>query len=160
MTATIAKKLLENGLSHGFSGLLLYNAARNHGSHDLGLSGADLDRFVFNGKCSLSVNYLLGLGLELLLKSAYVAYGGDSTVAHLKAVIGHDLKKAFTLASKQGLQSRDKALVDLVGYLNKPYQRHFRYGRPDGHQLPNNMEQVAAIYQSLYDEVQDLLKGQ
>ena len=95
MTRDIAKGLYINGRSHALAADRLYRAAADDG---LERNPNDPEFFAFNGPYSLSIHYLVSLGFELMLKAAYVAAGGPSDEAILRA-IGHDLVKALDLGS-------------------------------------------------------------
>ncbi|WP_313807676.1 hypothetical protein, partial [Sphingobium sp.] len=152
MTLEIAKTLQGNGAAHSLAALVLFNASRDYG-RDIGEAEENIEVFAFNGPCSLSVHYLIGLGLELMLKSAYVACGGDGDDKHLTRAIGHDLTVALQMAERQGFQSPSDHLPELVAYMNEPYKGHFlRYKRPDRMNLPADMEQVAAVFEALRNE--------
>jgi hypothetical protein len=157
MASEKAKTLLENGEAHALAAVVLFDASYGYG-RNIGISEKEIDKFAFNGKCSLSVHYLTGLGLELMLKAAYIACGGDGTDEHLRRKIGHDLSKALKKAQERGFESHSEHLAELVDYMSKPYEQHYlRYGRPDGLQLPANMEQVAAVFETLRKEIRELL---
>lgn len=152
-SAEKAQMLLDNGLAHGLAATVLFTGSFDYGRR-IGVEEENLETFVFNGTCSLSVHYLVGLGLELLLKAAYIASGGDADDDHLRSKIGHDLEKALNRARQAGFESSSEHLEELVGYMNEPYKLHrLRYGRPDGMNLPDNMEQVAAVFETLNEEV-------
>lgn len=155
MSVEKAKTLLENGEGHALAAALLFSASHGYGL-EIGVSEEEIDNFAFNGVCSLSVHYLVGLGLELMLKAAYIACGGDDSDNHLRRDIGHDLNTALTMAQERGFESESEHLAELVGYMNEPYKRHYmRYSRPDGVFLPDNMEQVAAVFETLRNEVRE-----
>lgn len=156
-SAEKAELLLENGLAHGLAATVLFTGSLDYG-RKIGVEEEKLDKYAFNGTCSLSVHYLVGLGLELLLKAAYVASSGEADDDHLRSKIGHDLHKAFNRARQAGIESGSEHLEDLVGYMNEPYKHHhLRYGRPDGMNLPDNMDQVAAVFETLGAEVREKL---
>jgi hypothetical protein len=87
MSVEVARSLYRSAQSHALSGNLLYNAAL---AEALGENHHDPEASVFNGTYSLSIHYLIGLSLELYLKSAYVLRGGAADERSLRA-IGHDL---------------------------------------------------------------------
>lgn len=157
MTIEKAKTLLENGEAHALAAVILFGASYEYAS-SIGVPEDEIDDFAFNGKCSLSVHYLTGLGLELMLKAAYIACGGDGTDEHLRREIGHDLNLALLKAQEQGFASKSEHLAELIDYMNKPYKLHYlRYGRPDGLLLPNDMDQVSAVFETLRGEIRELL---
>lgn len=152
------KILLENGAAHALSALLLFHSSYEYG-RKIGVAEEKIDDFAFNGTSSLSVHYLIGLGLELLLKAAYVACGGDEGDEHLRKEIGHDLEIALQKAQDLGFKSQSDHLAELIGYMKVPYKKHYlRYGRPDGMFLPNDMEQVSAAFDMLQSEIAKLLQ--
>lgn len=153
-----AKILFENGTAHALSAILLFNSSYEYG-RKIEVSEEKIDDFAFNGTCSLSVHYLIGLGLELLLKAAYVACGGDGDDKHLRNEIGHDLEIALQRAQDFGFKSQSDHLAELVSYMKTPYKEHYlRYSRPDGMFLPNDMEQVSAVFDMLQTEIAQLLQ--
>lgn len=154
MSVEKAKTLLENGEGHALAAVVLFDASYDYG-RKIGVPDEEIDTFAFNGVCSLSVHYLVGLGLELMLKAAYIACGGNGDDNHLKA-IGHDLNKAFSKAQELGFESQSEHLGELIDHMNEPYKQHYmRYGRPDGLLLPDNMEQVSAVFDTLRAEVRE-----
>jgi len=143
MTADAAGALYTLGRAHALSGNHLYAAALDY-AVDEGIP--DPDHFAFNGTFSLSTYYLLGLGIELLLKAAYVASGGQHDDKHLRNAIGHDLKVALEHARNQGFESAAPRLADIIEVLNEPYTKHFfRYSRPEAMGLPVVPEIVEAL---------------
>lgn len=158
MSVEKAKTLLENGESHALAAAVLFDASHGYG-RKIGVPEEEIDKFAFNGVCSLSVHYLVGLGLELLLKAAYIAWGGEDTDQHLRRDIGHDLETALAMAQERGFESRSEHLAELVGYMNEPYKQHFmRYSRPDGNFLPDDMKQVAVVFETVRNEVRERLQ--
>ena len=102
MSIALAKELHQTGKAHAWSSCLLYRASIRH-AEDEGIE--DPQAYAFNGTPSLAIHYLLGLGLELMLKSAIVA--GDAAVddACLRNTIGHDLVRALDEAEARGFAS-------------------------------------------------------
>jgi hypothetical protein len=146
----LARKLFETGRSHALSSNLLYRSAIIDGK-DRGIE--DPEHFAFNGPYSLSINYLLGLGLELMLKAAIVAWGGPSDDKSLKE-IGHDLIKALNSAEAAGFHSTAPHLRDIVNVLQAPFREHWlRYGRPDEFLLPADFSQLVSTLELLDDEI-------
>lgn len=157
METNRAKLLLENGEAHGLSAVVLFEASTEY-AQKIGVEKEKIEDFTFNGTCSLSVHYLVGLGLELILKAAYIASGGGEDDEHLRRKIGHDLIKALEQAREIGFESKSEHLEDMVGYMNEPYKHHYlRYGRPDGIYLPSDIRQVAEVFETLRAEVRALL---
>lgn len=143
MTIETARVLLLSGRSHGLASDLLYRSAVVEGQ-DKGV--ADPDLYAFNGPHSLSIHYLVGLSLELLLKAAYVAAGGPGDVRHLRNAIGHDLLVALEMAEQQGFHSEAPHLHEIVGHMNEPYKNHhFRYDQPNEIALPDFNQMLEAI---------------
>ena len=62
MTIALATELHETGKAHSWSSCLLYRASIEY-AHEEGID--DPQSYAFNGAPSLSIHYLLGLGLEL-----------------------------------------------------------------------------------------------
>lgn len=149
-----AQQLYEVGRAHALSGNHLYGFALEYAKrHDI----EDAEKFAFNGTFSLSTYYLLGLGIELLLKAAYVALGGDPADKHLRAAIGHDLRKAWDRAVGLGFESKAPRLEGIVDTLSEPYKMHFfRYQHPEQMGLPLVTEVVEAL-EVLDAEVQALI---
>ncbi|NLR69335.1 hypothetical protein HGI47_00415 [Novosphingobium sp. ERN07] len=154
MTIEFARMLFESGRSHALSSDLLYRAAYQE-AVDLG--HADPTLFAFNGSYSLSTHYLLGLGLELMLKSAIVAWGGEADERALRN-IGHDLVNALDAAEAAGFNSEAPNLRNLLEVLNEPFKQHwFRYERPENFALPGDFGQVVETLLILDDEIRALL---
>lgn len=155
MTIDLADTLYRTGTAHARAACLLYRAA----VADAAEAGIDDPvGHVFNGQMSLSVQHLLGLGLELMLKSVIVAFDGGVDEAFLRKEIGHDLVSAFDEAVKRGFAPKATHLPDLVAVLQSPYAKHwFRYGRPDAFALPSDFNQVVATLEALDGDVTTLL---
>ncbi len=133
MSREIAAHLFETGRAHALAADRLYRAAFEDGMQR---SPDDPELFAFNGTYSLSVYYLVCLGLELMLKAAYVGVGGPSDNASLRS-IGHSLVSAFDAATAMGFQSIAPRLIETIASLKEPYKAHFfRYDRPDAFLLP------------------------
>ncbi|WP_417593069.1 hypothetical protein [Parasphingorhabdus sp.] len=147
----MALQLYETGRSHALASDLLYRSAIIEGQDRDDTS--DPEHFAFNGTYSLSIHYLLGLGLELMLKSAIVAWGGRHDDKSLRDV-GHDLIKALDTAEAVGFESHAPNLRDLLKVLQEPFKQHwFRYGRPDDFPLPGDFAQVVATLEVLDEEI-------
>ncbi|MVZ97065.1 hypothetical protein EUU23_05020 [Sphingorhabdus sp. IMCC26285] len=154
MAMDLARQLFETGRSHALASDLLYRSAILDGQ-DRQLP--DPEHFAFNGTYSLSTHYLLGLGLELMLKAAIVGWGGAQDEKPLRD-IGHDLIKALDLAEAAGFKSEAPNLRDILVVLNEPFKLHwFRYGRPDQFALPGNFTHIVAALEVLDDELQERL---
>jgi hypothetical protein len=156
MTVEIGRILFETGRAHGLSSDLLFRAALEDG-HARGLN--DPEAFAHNGPHSLSVHYLLGLGLELMLKAAICGCGGDGGDKALRK-IGHDLQVALETATAAGFVSEAPRLDEIVAVINEPYKAHwFRYGqdRPPAFPLPGDFDQVVEMFSVLDDEIRALL---
>lgn len=139
MTTEMAQQLFESGRSHTLSSELLYRAALND-AEERGLP--DPEQFAFNGTFSLSIHYLLGLGLELMLKSAIIAWGGPSDEKSMRK-IGHNLVTAVDVAEEAGFVSEAPNLRAILEVLNEPYMQHWlRYERPKDFPLPGDFTQV------------------
>tara|TARA_R110000772_G_scaffold46876_5_gene107075 strand:- start:2642 stop:3118 length:477 start_codon:yes stop_codon:yes gene_type:complete len=158
MTIELARQLFETGRSHALASELLYRSAIKEGEgRD---DASDAEHFAFNGTYSLSTHYLLGLGLELMLKSAIVAWGGPSDNESLRKV-GHDLVKALDTAEAAGFESKAPNLRDILEVLHEPFKQHwFRYGRPDKFALPGDFAQVVAALEVLDEELRSRLEAE
>ena len=144
MSMELALTLFETGRCHALSSQLLYNAAVVEGKQK---QIEDVELFAFNGPYSLSTNYLLGLGMELMLKAAIVFWSGNADTKILLDV-GHDLIKALDKAEDAGFVSKAPRLRDILEVLREPYKAHwFRYERPEMFVLPGKFEDIfEAIY--------------
>ncbi len=120
MTLELARQLFETGRSHALASDLLYRSALIEGAER---NIADPEHFAFNGTYSLSTHYLLGLGLELMLKAAIVAWGGQADEKTLRD-IGHDLIKAVDAAEKAGFNTAAPNLRHVLEVLNEPFKQH------------------------------------
>ena len=151
-----AEALYTLGRAHSLAGNHLFAKALDYADEqDL----PDPDQFAFNGTFSLSTYYLLGLGIELLLKAAYVASGGESDDKHLQDAIGHDLQAALNRAREMGFKTNAPKLNGIVETLREPYKRHFfRYAKPAKMGLPIVPEVVEALV-VLDQEVEALIDG-
>ena len=150
VTIDLARQLFESGRAHALASDLLYRSAILHAEQE---QIEDIERFAFNGTFSLSTHYLLGLGLELMLKAAMVASGGPSDEKSLRA-IGHDLVKALDSAEAAGFNSEAPNLRGIVDVMSEPFKEHwFRYGRPNNFELPGNWIQVVEALEVLDAEL-------
>lgn len=142
MTIETAESLYNLGRAHALSGNHLYAKALDYAIEQ---ALPDPDDFAFNGTFSLSTYYLLSLGIELYLKAAYVASGGNSDERHLRSAIGHDLGKALARAGEMGFVSQAPRLEGIISVLDQPYREHFfRYSHPETFGLPIVPEIVQA----------------
>lgn len=154
MTTDLAQQLFETGRSHALASDLLYRSAILDGEDR---KIPDPEHFAFNGTYSLSTHYLLGLGLELMLKAAIVEWGGTADEKMLRD-IGHDLIKALDTAEAVGFKSQAPNLRDILNVLNEPFKQHwFRYGRPEKFGLPGDFTQVVAALDILDGELRERL---
>ena len=152
-----ALTLFQSGRSHALSSELLFRAALSEGKARDDVE--DPEKFAFNGSYSLSVNYLLGLGIELMLKAALVQCGYPSDDRSLRA-LGHDLVRILDEAEEVGFHSEAPRLRDLVTVLNAPYKQHWlRYDRPEQFPLPGDFQQVAETLAELDDELRLMIDG-
>ncbi|HYI47615.1 MAG TPA: hypothetical protein VEX35_04040 [Allosphingosinicella sp.] len=143
MSIEVAQRLYETGRAHALASDRLYRPAMDDGKER---SPENPELFAFNGTYSLSIHYLIGLGLELMLKAAYVACGGSPDDKHLSREIGHDLVRAFELANERGFQSDAPRLREIAEHLNEPYKAHyFRYDRPNEFPLPDFTQMIEAM---------------
>lgn len=153
MSIEVAQGLFEAGRAHAMSSILLHNAAVQRAIDE---EKPDPDKFAFNGTYSISIYYLVCIGLELYLKAAYVHYSGDGSHKALHA-IGHDLIAALDEAEKHGFQSAVENLREIADLLRLPHLKHyFRYNTPTEVPLPEIAGVIAAI-QIIDDELQPLL---
>lgn len=151
MSLDLARVLFETGRSHAMAAHFLHQSALRDAT-DSGLE--DPEHFAFNGIYSLSQNYLLGLGLELLIKAAIVGWGGPADDRSLRR-IGHDLIAGLDMAEAAGFHSAAPNLRGLLTVMNEPYMAHwFRYERPAQIALPGNMAQVVETLAVLDAELQ------
>lgn len=150
MSLDLAQQLFETGRSHALASEFLYRSAVNDGE---ARNLPDPEKFAFNGTYSLSTHYLLGLGLELMLKAAIVAWGGTADERSLRE-IGHDLIRALDTAEGVGFRSAAPHLREILNVLQEPFKQHwFRYGRPEQFGLPGDFAQVVATLDVLDGEL-------
>ncbi|MHA7819190.1 MAG: hypothetical protein ACX930_06050 [Erythrobacter sp.] len=139
----VANSLFENGRAHAIAASRLFEYAKVE-AEARGLDDPEL--FAFNGTYSLSIHYLLGLGIDLILKSACVSHGGDSSSPNLRRAIGHDLLKALDLAEAEGFSTGAPNFREIVEHLRTPYLSHyFRYSRPGRFPLPDTQQIIDAV---------------
>lgn len=135
------------------SSILLHNASLERAVAE---DHPDPDQFAFNGTYSLSVHYLVCLGLELYLKAAYVHHSGEGSHKALHA-IGHDLVAALDAAEKHGFECQVENIREIADLLRLPHLKHyFRYNIPAEMPLPEVGGVIAAI-QIIDDQLQPLL---
>jgi hypothetical protein len=154
MTLEIARQLWTFGgaHSHGAEAVVVraYEWATEIGANDP-------EEAVFNGQYSAPIYLLLGYGFELLLKSAFVAHGGDTNQLGNRG-IGHDLTSALQAAEQQGFRSDAPNLHEIINLLHEPHLAHqFRYGGMDNFPLPANLKEVVSRLHDLAAELQELL---
>ena len=155
MSIELAKELCHTGRSHAAASCLLYRATVEHAVVE-GIE--DTASHAFNGPNSLSIQYLLGLGLELMLKSAIVACDPDVDAKYLQNKVGHDLVGALDEAEKRGFVSEAPNLREILEVLRAPYKQHwFRYERPEQFQLPADFDQIVEALPVLEEALQATL---
>ncbi|HVQ07417.1 MAG TPA: hypothetical protein VMS43_03175 [Allosphingosinicella sp.] len=153
MSIEVARSLYKSARAHALACNLLYNAALEKAVDD---DHPDPEASVFNGTYSLSIHYLIGLSLELYLKSAFVLHGGQADEKSLRA-IGHKLVEALNAVEGRGFHSAAPNLREIAEHLNEPYSQHyFRYARPEQMALPD-VPDVFQAFQALDDELNPLL---
>lgn len=151
MSNDLARALHDTGKAHAEASCLLYAASFEQAKRE---SVEDREKYAFNGPYSLSVQYLLGLGLELMLKSAIIACDAGADSEYLQKEVRHDLVAALDQAERRGFHSEAPHLRDLVTLLREPYRQHwFRYERPEQFKLPGNFDQVVETLTILEKEV-------
>jgi hypothetical protein len=147
----LAKLLFHTGRQHAGAACLLYRAAIQYAAEE---GVGDPVSEGLNGPNSLSIQYLLGLGLELILKAAIVVGDPTTDARFLQFEVGHDLVKALDEAEKRGFASAAPHLRDIVTLLRDPFAKHwFRYQRPDQFKLPGDFDQVVQTLQVLEVEM-------
>ena len=150
MPIELAENLYSSGRSHALSAVHLYRYSLLY-AEDEGIE--DRESFAFNGVFSLSVHYLLGLGLELMLKAAIVEWSGDADNRQLRD-LGHDLPMVLSRAEEEGFRSTAPHLREILNVLNEPFKRHWlRYNRPENFELPGDFNQVTDTLHILDEEI-------
>ena len=145
MSAELAAQLYRSGKAHAAASCLLYRAAVEHAKASEEIKDDPLD-FAFNGTYSLSIHYLLGLGLELLLKAIIAACDPEVDEKYLKTEVGHDLVKALDEAEHRGFKSEAYHLREMAELLREPYKQHWlRYKQPARMPLPGDFDQVVRL---------------
>lgn len=151
MTIALARQLYHVGRSHAGAACLLYRAAVEHAAED---GAGDPLSVAFNGPNSLSITYLLGLGLELILKAAIVAWDDSADEKYLQKEVRHDLVKALDEAEKRGFGSEAPYLRPILETLRDPYAKHWlRYTHPEEFALPGDFDQVVATLEIVEAEM-------
>ena len=101
------------------------------------IDAADSEKIIFNGKYSASIHLLIGYAFELLLKTAYLAHGGDPAKLGNRG-IGHDLIAALNEAEAVGFRSEVITLRWIVEHVRAPHLVHqFRYGGMGTIEMPD-----------------------
>jgi hypothetical protein len=155
MSIERASDLYHTGRSYAGACCMLHRATLDY-TEEEGIE--DRDTYVFNGPNSLAITYLLGLGLELMLKGAIVALDPGADARYLQKEIGHDLLAALDQAEHRGFASQAGNLRQLVDVLRDPYRQHWlRYERPDQFNLPDNFEQIVAILEAVEGDIKAVL---
>lgn len=148
MSEGLALQLHQVGRSHALSSFQLYQGAIRY-AEDHGLE--DPEHFAFNGTFSLSTHYLLGLGLELMLKAAVCSVEKEISPNDLKS-LGHNLLKAVNRVEGGGFEHDMAAVRNLAEIMQKPYLSHWlRYEHPEQFPLPGDLAQVQETFR-LFDE--------
>lgn len=157
MSKDLATLLHAAGRAHALASIQLYKRSIDYANEQ---EIEDAEKFAFNGTFSLSVHYLLGLGLELMLKSAVAAFDEDVDAKYLQNHIRHDLVCALDEAERRGFTAPSLELRELLEHLRDPYKKHwFKYERPEQMLLPDDFNQVQTILSGLDDALDIKLKG-
>lgn len=153
MSAELAAQLYRSGKAHTAASCLLYRAAVEYAKSSDEIKDDPLD-FAFNGTYLLSIHYLLGLGLELLMKAIIAACDPEADEKYLKTEVGHDLVKALDEAERRGFKSEADHLREMTELLRKPYMQHWlRYKQPAQMPLPGDFDQVVNLLEIFDSEV-------
>lgn len=154
MDREFARELWTMGGGHALGAEAVVRTAQQWAQE---IQADDPEKAIFNGKYSASIYLLLGYGYELLLKSAYIAHGGDRRKIG-NGGFGHDLRAALDAAEELGFRSAAPNLREIIELLQIPHDKHhFRYGGMDQFPLPANVEAVVASLHHLASELQLLL---
>lgn len=154
MNEELARNLWNMGGGHVIGAEAVVRRAQEWANE---IKAEDPEKAVFNGKYSASIYLLLGYGLELLLKAAFVAHGGDPKQLGPRGM-GHDLGAALRAANERGFRSGAPHLTKMVELLQLPHREHqFRYGGMDEFDLPADVDEVLANLTHLASELQVLL---
>ena len=155
MSNALATLLHDTGKAHAEASCLLYRASLEQAERD---EIEDRVTYAFNGPFSLSTQYLLGLGIELMLKSAIVAWDPKVDAEYLRKEISHDLVTALDEAERRGLKSEAPHLREIVEILRDPYKKHWlRYEHPPTFNLPADFDQIVATLTVLESELANKL---
>lgn len=155
MPKSLAQELFATGRSHALASDLLYRSALAEGSQQ---NLPDQEHFAFNGTYSLSTHYLLGLGLELMLKAAIVSFDETYDEKALRNIIGHDLIKALDTAESVGFRSNAPRLREILSIMQTPFKQHWlRYSRPETFPLPGKFDEVVLALDVLDQELRMLI---
>lgn len=148
MSKELAQQLYQVGRSHALSAFQLYEAGIRY-AEEHGLE--DPEHFAFNGTFSLSTHYLLGLGLELMLKAAVCSVEAESSPNELKR-LSHNLLDAVDRVERGDFEHDMAAVRNLAEIMQQPYLSHWlRYEHPDQFPLPGDFAQVQETFR-LFDE--------
>jgi len=154
MNEELARDLWNMGGSHVVGAEAVICRAREWARE---IGAEDPEKAIFNGQYSAAIYLLFGYALELLLKAAFVAYGGDPAQLGPRS-IGHDLGAALKAAEEQGFRSGAPHLREIVELLELPHRTHqFRYGGTDEFPLPADVDEVLANLSYLASELQMIL---
>lgn len=148
MSEGLALQLHQVGRSHALSSFQLYQAAIRYAEdHSL----EDPEHFAFNRTFSLSTHYLLGLGLELMLKAAICSIEKEISLNDLKS-LGHNLLKAVIRVKGGGFEHDMAAVRNSAKLMQKPYLSYWlRYKHPEQFPFPGDLAQVQEAFR-FYDE--------
>ena len=154
MTIELARQLWTMGGGHALGAEAVVNRAYEWADE---INADDPELAVFNGKYSAAIYLLLGYALELLMKSAFIAHGGEERELGNRG-IGHDLNAALEAAERLGFQSQAPNLREIIELLREPHLAHqFRYGGMNQFPLPANLNEVVGSLHHLAHELQLLL---
>lgn len=154
MNLALARNLWDMGGGHALGAEAVAQRAHEWAKE---IGSEDTQKAIFNGKYSASIYLLLGYSFELLLKSAFIAHGGDPNQLGTRG-IGHDLKAALMAAEESGFRSTAPHLHEIIELLQTPHSKHhFRYGGMDDFPLPADVNEVIANLHHLAQEVQALI---
>ncbi|WP_395622454.1 hypothetical protein [Sphingomonas daechungensis] len=157
MSTELAVQLYRSGRAHAAASCLLYRAAVEYAKTTDEIKVDPLD-YAFNGTYSLSIHYLLGLGLELLMKAIIAACDAEVDEKYLKTEVGHDLVKALDEAEQRGFKSEAEHLREMAELLRDPYMQHWlRYKQPPQMPLPGDFDQVVKLLEIFDSEVAAML---
>jgi len=148
MSKELALQLYQVGRAHALSSFQLYQTASRY-AEEHGLEHQE--SFAFNGTFSLSTYYLMGLGLELMLKAAVCSVEPEVSPKQLKH-LGHDLLVLVNRVEETGFEHDMVAVRRLAEIMQQPYLSHWlRYEDPEQFALPADLDQVQETFR-LFDE--------